>query len=153
MSHAVEFAQLTLEEFLMFQQQAEAVVEFRRPTEPMPNPPPGESDTERFSFACIIAKKWGQEQTYEDAGLLMRESIPCTMFLYKGFFSDRQFVKLIPKLAAGEPAVLDGASESCYAWAGMTHELMVLPLPLGIGYGCWHCKDSLSELASSPIIC
>ena len=103
---------------------------------------PGESDHERFSFVVVFGKRWGQYRTQLVDHTLMRESVPCTVFMFRGNYSDRQFASALPLLAQGVACQLHGAGPGCMAWAGMTHELMSLHLPLGIGFGCWNCKDT-----------
>ena len=75
---------------------------------------------------------------------LMRESVPCTLFMYRGNYSDRQFAAALPLLAQGVACQLHGAGDGCMAWAGMTHELMALQLPLGIGSVAGTARTQLS---------
>ena len=44
---------------------------------------PGESDHERFSFVVVFGKRWGQYRTQLVDHTLMRESVPCTVFMFR----------------------------------------------------------------------
>ena len=76
-----------------------------------------------------------------------RANVPCTLFLYRGTFSARQFSDVLVPLQTGDPCRLTGAGDGCYCWAGYTHELVALPWILGAGFGCINCKDTLRDAA------
>jgi hypothetical protein len=103
---------------------------------------------ERFCYALVLSKKWGKEfMAYITPDVLVRESVPCTMLLYQGHFSDLDFAAIQKPLASGGCTVLSGAGPRCYAWAGMSHELMALPWGsfMGAGFTCFHCKDHTTK--------
>lgn len=135
-----DFGDLSEENLELFRQQLHATYIVH---EDAVSPVPGESTQDRFSYVCVLGKPWGGERTQMMRnGMLARESVPCTLFMYRGNYSDRQFAAILPPLAHGSAVVLPGGGPGCVAWAGMTHELMVMDLPLGIGFGCWNCKDT-----------
>lgn len=105
----------------------------------------GESAVEVFAFVCILATSWGEENMLQlTDGTLVRESSPCTMLLYRGYFSGLQFCRVLRPLAAGSLTTLAGASPGCYAWSGNTHDLALLPWPEGAGFSCLNCHDTLT---------
>ena len=72
----------------------------------------GESAMELFAFVCILSLTWGEEQIVRLIdGTLVRESSPCTMLLYRSYFSELQFCRILRPLAAGSLTSLPGASQ------------------------------------------
>ena len=103
----------------------------------------GEYAVERFAYVLILGITWGTEWSRWIQDTLVRESVPCTLFWYRGTFSDRQFSEVLVPLQTGDPCRLAGAADGCYCWAGYTHDLVALPWILGAGFGCINCKDTL----------
>ena len=103
----------------------------------------GDAAQERFAYVLISALPWGQEWQEMEGNVLWRESVQCTMFLYRGDFSDVQLCDVIKPLSIGSPVVLVGAGDGCYAWYGHTHELINVFWSLGVGFGCANCQDTL----------
>ena len=104
---------------------------------------------DRYAFAFILGRKWCDEvMNYIQPSVLVRESVPCTLLMYHGSFTDAAFAGLHPPLGEGTICRLQGAGPACRVWVGRTHELIGLPCGqhMGAGYGCHWCKEQLETI-------